>query len=168
MLAVPAALAAPRVALADEPPREIALIRPATGEQANLCYWADGRVQLQGYVAACKLLRDVRANEAVQMDLRLLDIIWTMQAWLGQHGFTVPVHIHSGYRSLKTNQSTEGAAKNSMHLYGRAADISMPGIPSDYIGRLAQYLQGGGVGFYPGANFTHIDTGRVRTWRHKR
>ena len=35
---------------------------------------------------------------------------------------------------------------------------------ADYLGKLAQYFQGGGVGFYPRDKFVHVDTGKIRYW----
>jgi uncharacterized protein YcbK (DUF882 family) len=49
-------------------------------------------------------------------------------------------------------------------MKGRAVDIVMPGVPANYMGALAAYFKGGGVGFYPSQGFTHIDTGAVRSW----
>jgi uncharacterized protein YcbK (DUF882 family) len=59
---------------------------------------------------------------------------------------------------------SEGAAMNSMHLYGRASDIWLPGVPVKDVGDLARHLQQGGVGYYEHKNFVHVDTGKIRVW----
>jgi uncharacterized protein YcbK (DUF882 family) len=107
----------------------------------------------------------VRGNQVVQIITRLLDLLCAIQAWVGAYGYNAPIEILSGYRSPYTNAHTEGAARNSMHMYGRAADIVLPGLPVEYLGRLAQRYSAGGVGFYQGSGFIHVDTGRIRTWR---
>ena len=99
------------------------------------------------------------------MNLVLLDILCGVQGWFRAYGVDKPLVINSGYRTKHTNDNTEGSAKNSMHLYGAAADIWMPGVPVDSIAKLGLYLKGGGVGFYPSRNFVHVDSGRLRTWR---
>ena len=80
-----------------------------------------------------------------------------------------PMHILSGYRSPATHamlrRHNRGVAKDSYHLYGKAADIRMPGRSSSEIRRAAMSLQAGGVGYYPRSRFVHVDTGPVRTWR---
>lgn len=145
-------------------PRRLRMLRPQSGEIVNEVYWADGKLVESGYFAICKLLRDIQINQSVYMDMRLLDLCRAVQAYMEFYGFNKPLLINSGYRSPSTNAKTEGAAKNSMHLHGQAIDFSMPDIPSNYMGALASHFQGGGVGFYPGAGFTHMDTGAVRYW----
>ena len=111
-------------------------------------------------------MRDLRGGNAMRsIDPRLLDLICAMQAWVGHYGYTKPFQISSGYRSPATNARTEGAAKNSMHMQGRAADIIIPELPVNYLGRLAQHYSAGGVGFYPSRGFVHVDTGNIRSWR---
>lgn len=146
-------------------PRYLWLYRKDTREQSRFCYFADGQLQWNGYAQACSLLRDVKANQEVQMNLVLLDILCGVQGWFRAYGVDKPLVINSGYRTKHTNDNTEGSAKNSMHLYGAAADIWMPGVPVDSIAKLGLYLKGGGVGFYPSRNFVHVDSGRLRTWR---
>lgn len=146
-------------------PRALDLLRSATGERAAFTYWKNGALDVAGYRQACWLLRDVRGGQTTQMSPRLLDLLCAMQAWVGHYGFAGPIHVLSGYRSPKTNANTEGAAKNSMHMYGQAADIRFPGLPVSYLGQLAQRYAAGGVGFYVGSNFVHVDTGRIRTWK---
>ena len=145
-------------------PRRLRMYRPQTGEAVSEVYWADGKVNDNGYVRICHLLRDAQANQTVYMDPRLLDLIRAVQGYMEFYGFNNPLLVNSGYRSAQTNGRTEGAAKNSMHLHGKAVDFTMPGVPSNYMGALASHYQGGGVGFYPGAGFTHMDTGSVRYW----
>lgn len=145
-------------------PRTLWLWRKATNEEIRLCYWRAGALDPAGYLSACQVMRDVQAAITVQMDLRILDILRAIQGWFEAHRIFEPVDVLSGYRSRGTNDSTEGAAKNSYHMRAGAVDLRIRGVPADYLARLAQLLKSGGVGFYPSSNFIHVDVGRVRTW----
>lgn len=146
-------------------PRSLWMKRQATGEERRVVYWANGQYLIDGYREACHLLRDVRANQTVSMDPVLLDILRGIQGWFEISGIQRPIVLNSGYRSPKTNNATEGAARTSQHVAGKAADIWIPDIPTDYLAKLAAYLRGGGVGFYPSKGFIHIDSGKLRSWR---
>lgn len=146
-------------------PRALKLVRNQTGELCETVYWRDGSIDQNGYRQLCWLFRDLRSNNAVAaIDPRLFDLICAMQAWVSHHGFSKPFRVTSGYRTAQSNSRLEGAARNSMHLYGKAVDIIFPDLPVSYLGRLAQHYAGGGVGFYPDSGFVHVDTGRVRSW----
>jgi uncharacterized protein YcbK (DUF882 family) len=144
--------------------RQIWLTRPETRESGVFRYFDGLSVLLEPYAGACRILRDVRADVIGEMDMRLLDLIFCIQKWLVDYGIDLPLHILSGLRTARTNSRTEGAARNSEHLYARAADIRIPGIPSDYLAQLAALLQAGGVGIYLDKGFVHIDVGRLRRW----
>jgi len=146
-------------------PRTLWIKRATTGEEDRLVYWANGEYNPDGYRRVCHLLRDVKAQQTVEMDSTLLDILRGIQGWFEAAGIYKPIVVNSGYRSPKTNNSTEGAARNSMHLYGKAVDLWLPDVPAEYLARLALYLQGGGVGVYQGKGFVHVDSGRLRAWR---
>jgi uncharacterized protein YcbK (DUF882 family) len=146
-------------------PRQIWLRRKETGEQAVLRYFDGQRIDERQYFAACSLLRDVRAGIVATIDFELLDLIFAVQRWFVSHGIDLPAVVHSGYRSPATNATLEGAAKNSLHMFGKAIDVSFPGVPADYIGRLAAIFGAGGVGFYADRGFVHLDTGAIRYWR---
>lgn len=146
-------------------PRSLWLKRQSNGEQIKVIYYAEGQILSDGYNAACHLLRDVQANQTIAIDPVLLDVLCGIQGWFALAGIFLPIIILSGYRTHGTNSKTESAAKNSMHLYGRAADIIVEGIPIEYLQKLALYLRGGGVGIYFGKGFIHVDTGRLRAWR---
>jgi uncharacterized protein YcbK (DUF882 family) len=95
----------------------------------------------------------------------LLDLLFTLR---GELEAKEPFHIISGYRSAATNgllrASADGIARNSLHLYGQAADIRLPGLPLSALRRAAVALKAGGVGYYPRSDFVHVDIGRVRYW----
>ncbi|MGZ8163758.1 MAG: YcbK family protein, partial [Methylobacter sp.] len=55
-------------------------------------------------------------------------------------------------------------AKHSLHMQGRAIDIRIEGVTTKTIRNAALAMGRGGVGYYPHANFVHLDTGEVRTW----
>lgn len=145
-------------------PRRINLFRNDTRESAELIYHANGRLNEKEYHYACYLLRDVKRNQAVLMDPKLLDLICATQAWLKHYGYGGPIYVNSGYRTRETNRGLEGAAKNSMHLYGKAIDFRVPGLNPMQIAQIAAKFQAGGIGIYPTSNFIHLDTGGVRVW----
>lgn len=110
-------------------------------------------------------MRDLRGgNEAVPIDANLLNIAYKIQNTLLSFNIRKPMNINSGYRSLKTNANTEGAAKNSFHTKGKAIDISIEGLDASLVGYLGVIMAKGGVGFYPMKNFIHLDTGNKRQW----
>lgn len=146
-------------------PRQVHLYRPALKKTLKVVYWHAGQIYVPGYRQLCWLLKDHRQDEAIAIDPRLFDLLCAMQAWVGYYGYKDPIQINSGYRTARTNSRLEGAARNSMHLYGKAADVVFPGLPASYINQLAQRYAGGGVGFYPSSGFVHVDTGRQRVWR---
>lgn len=145
-------------------PRELWLYRPQTGEQVRTVYWADGKIVLDGYYAICQILRDAQRNLAVQFDLVTLDIARGVYGWIVANGYSRPLIINSGYRHPQTN-AHEGGVKNSFHIKAQAIDLRIEGISAESVARFGLYLSGGGVGFYPGKHFTHLDRGKVRFWR---
>jgi len=124
----------------------------------------------EGLNAISWYLRDTHANQIGVPHTRLLQLMSWMQAWLAAYGYHVRFDIHSGLRTRATNNNTENASRTSYHLPDgqnvfRAVDFSTHSIPSNYLGQLGKYANQGGVGFYPNAQFTHVDTGPTgRTW----
>jgi len=145
-------------------PRVLNIKRYQNKEKLQISYWKDGRLDIDGYNKICWLMRDIKAGSYAQIDLRLLDLICAMQAWVSYYGYSQPFYVSSGFRTPQTNSTLEGAARNSMHLKGKAVDLIIPELPVSYLGKLAQHYSAGGVGFYPDRGFVHVDTGRVRSW----
>jgi uncharacterized protein YcbK (DUF882 family) len=150
-------------------PRHLNLFRKETGEQFQAQYWADGRLLQQGYAEACWALRDVRSRKSVQMDVRLLDLLFGIQGYVAalrsQEHWLV---ITDGFRSPETNRAFREAglpaARASRHLYGKAADLDVAGMSVADLGSIAAYFKGGGVGVYRDGH-VHVDTGGIRAWR---
>jgi uncharacterized protein YcbK (DUF882 family) len=51
-----------------------------------------------------------------------------------------------------------------LHVEGQAVDFFIPGIRPREIRKVALKLQYGGVGYYPRADFIHLDCGHFRSW----
>lgn len=145
-------------------PRKIFIRRTATGEQSEIIYHANGQLHPQNYWLASYLLRDVKAKKMVYIDPRLLDLMSAVQAWLQYYGIKSPLYITSGFRTPQTNYGLEGAAKNSMHMHGKAIDFYVPQLNVKYVANIAAKFRAGGIGLYPSRGFIHLDTGGVRTW----
>ncbi|HKO66715.1 MAG TPA: DUF882 domain-containing protein [Burkholderiaceae bacterium] len=143
--------------------RTLRLIRG--DEKVEATYWsADAGYNRDEYLNLCWVLRDQQANRVFPMNHALLDVLCGLQAWLARTGVDAPLRIHSGYRTPKTNKRTEGAALDSRHIVGRAADISVVGVSNLKLAGMASLLGRGGTGLYPGRNFVHVDTGDERIW----
>lgn len=149
----------------DMPERALAFYNTHTGEQLKAVYWADGVYQPDGLADIYRVLRDHRTGDVHPMDSRLLDLLHRLSTTLDANQ---PFHVISGYRSPATNArlaaNSDGVAKRSLHMQGLAIDIRLPGRELADLRRAALALQGGGVGYYPGSNFVHVDIGRVRSW----
>ncbi|MHB1214525.1 MAG: YcbK family protein [Thiobacillus sp.] len=161
--ALPAPAFASRGASTSE--RRLSLSNLHTGEKADLPYWIEGQYVPESLAEINHVLRDHRTGQVAAIDTQLLDLLHHVNATLGT---SRPFHVISGYRSPASNRMlsshSSGVAKHSLHMEGKAIDIRLPGIPLADLHRTGLKLQGGGVGYYPGSNFVHLDVGRVRTW----
>ncbi len=145
--------------------RWLSIERQATGEKGTFRYYEHGKgFERRGYVAACHLLRDVASNKMIEMDKRLIDLLYLIQSWCRLNKKPYVITIMSGYRTPAYNATVAGAARNSEHTKGTAADIRIAGLSTHDLGVLAKQIGVGGVGFYTGPGFIHIDVGRVRQW----
>jgi len=110
-------------------------------------------------------LRCHYTNEQTVMDVCTLEYLNLVDKQLGGGH---EIHIISGYRSPKYNEllikKGHRVARHSLHLTGRAIDIAFPAVGLEDVRRAALDLRRGGVGFYPGDGFVHLDSGGVRTW----
>jgi uncharacterized protein YcbK (DUF882 family) len=148
------------------PERSLSLYNPNTRESLHTTYWSNGRYLQKALGDINHILRDRRTGEIKQINTRLLDLLYAIGTELKTQK---PFHIISGYRSRRTNallrKCGKGAAKNSLHIQGKAADIRLPGCRLSSLRRVAFNLKCGGVGYYPRSRFVHIDVGPIRYWR---
>lgn len=111
------------------------------------------------------VLRDHRLNLMHPIDKDLIDLVHTVHSQSGQ---SREYEVLSGYRSPKTNnmlrKTGSGVARRSFHMEGKAIDLRIPGYSTQKLRRIAVAMRSGGVGYYNGSNFIHIDTGHVRSW----
>lgn len=102
--------------------------------------------------------RDRRTGEQATISPKLIQVLERIRAINGK-----PLTIVSGYRSRATNAAV-GGARNSQHLYGRAADI-----PSGRV-RLDQARAAGatGVGLDRNGWAVHVDVrpGSLAVWHY--
>lgn len=152
-------------ARAAQPERSLAFYNTHTSEQLKTVYWAQGSYIPESLGEINHILRDFRTNEVLNIDTRLLDLLFALRNELDTNQ---PFHIISGYRSAQTNAflraHTSGVAQNSLHVVGEAIDIRTPGRALPVLRNAALSLKSGGVGYYPKSNFVHVDVGRVRHW----
>ena len=155
-------------------PRTIEVVRPASKERAKLLYWKDGEIIESAYQDLCHLLRDVNGgNETRTIDPKLFETLWGTQAFVQRYGIDAPLEILSGYRTPASNQKLREAgvpaARQSLHMVGRAADIRIATLNAEVLGGLVKSFRQGGVGFYyrggPRGGWIHADTGLNRTWK---
>jgi uncharacterized protein YcbK (DUF882 family) len=154
-------------AVAEGDTRTITMHHIHTGEDIAITYKRDGRYDEAALAKLDWFLRDWRRGEQTNMDPRLIDLVWEVQR---EANSNAPVQVVCGYRSPATNamlrRSSEGVARFSQHILGRAMDFYIPGIPLEQQREIGLRLARGGVGFYPesGSPFVHMDVAGIRMW----
>jgi uncharacterized protein YcbK (DUF882 family) len=165
-----AALAAPwiatsRRACASAIARTLAFDHTHTGEKLSIEYAIGDAYVPQALKALEFLLRDFRTNESHPIDPKLFDQLHLLAQVTGSR---TPYQIISGYRSPATNdqlrKQSRGVASHSLHLDGCAIDVRLGDVKLADLRDAALSMKAGGVGYYPGSNFVHLDTGGVRRW----
>lgn len=158
----------PQQALAAEDGvRSLALDHTHTGEKLALVY-AEGAQYVPDALASLNhFLRDHYSGDVGVIDPNLFDLLHRVRLELG---VSQSFEVISAYRCPTTNESLRttrsgGVARRSLHMDGKAIDIRLPGVPLSDLRDAALSLRAGGVGYYPGEQFVHVDTGRVRNWQ---
>ena len=145
--------------------RLLSLVHTHTHERLTVPYFADGSYLREGLASLDAFLRDHRTGDEHPIDPALYDILNDLRLATGTRS---PFHVISAYRSPRTNsllrENGRGVAKGSLHLQGRAIDVRLADVSSASLRDAAVELQRGGVGYYRGPDFVHVDTGRVRRW----
>lgn len=89
----------------------------------------------------------------LKINPRLIELLEKLRWNIGGY----PLLVNSGYRCPKHNEEVDGVA-NSQHCFGNAADIACPAqLSFGQFKWYAEQLPFDGIGFYPSANFIHLD-----------
>ncbi|HEY4163778.1 MAG TPA: DUF882 domain-containing protein [Dongiaceae bacterium] len=143
----------------------LAFFNTHTRETLRATYWRNGQVDLGALKDINFILRDFRSGDIHPIDVKLLNLLTELhRRTASKQAF----QIISGYRSPKTNamlaSESSGVASHSMHMDGKAIDIRLADVNLRKLYNNAVAMRVGGVGIYPGSEFVHVDTGRVRYW----
>lgn len=137
-----------------------------TGEHLNIVYRLGQEYLPEALSQLDRFLRDHRTGEIHHFDPRLFDVLADLTKAAGDPG--AEIHVICGYRTPWSNEflrtHTPGVAKHSLHMQGEAIDVRLPGVKTSAVRKSALALGRGGVGYYPGSDFIHVDVGRVRRW----
>lgn len=148
------------------PELSLSLYNLHTTESYNGVFWSAGDYDHEALKEINNLFRDHRTNGVIDIDPRLLSILYLVNTKIGKPA--QPFSVISGYRSAETNRklalNNNGVAKNSYHIKGRAVDIRLPGTDTMQLREAGLSLRVGGVGYYKKSDFVHLDTGPFRAW----
>ncbi len=161
-----ARLALPTRSWAALPAGRLSLYNLHTDERLTVTYRTESGTYDQSALNDLNyLLRCHHTNEAMMMDVQVIEFMNLVQKRVGPHR---EVHIVSGYRSTAYNEELirrgTRAVRNSYHVLGQAVDLQIPGVPLRMLRDVALRLGCGGVGYYPRGRFIHLDSGPFRYW----
>ena len=137
------------------------------GERLNINYFRNGRYDTGALAELDNLFRDRHSRKVAEIDPGVYDQLFAVSnIFQGRE-----VNMLSGYRAPETNEAMRrrmaGVAKHSYHVLAQAVDFYISGVSISEIHIAALKLSVGGVGYYPGSNFVHIDTGPLRNWPNR-
>ena len=145
--------------------RQLSFYHTHTKKELHVTYQRNGEFIDSALLEIDNFLFDFRTGDAAAIDPDLVDLVYEIRESLGSDG---TFEVISAYRSPKTNEMlrgrSNGVARNSQHLLGKAIDVRLRDVETTKLRDAALAMQGGGVGYYEKSNFVHIDTGRVRRW----
>jgi len=167
LLAVSTGLLLPGIARSALPgtpePRRLSLVRADNGERFSGPFRGADGYDLGALGELAHFMRDRHVQRMIAIDPTLLDFMTDVLDEVGAGEAT----LLSGYRSPETNaklaKTQFGVAEKSHHIQGRAIDFFIPQRLAD-AAEAARRMQRGGVGWYPGSRFIHLDTGASRFW----
>jgi len=145
--------------------RSLSFYHTHTGDKLAIDYHDGTDYVVDALAEINHYMRDFRTEESYPIDAALLDLLHDIKRATGHNG---TFEVISGYRSPKTNANlrskSNGVAKRSLHMQGKAIDIRLSGFDTRQLHKAARKIARGGVGYYQKSNFIHVDTGRVRHW----
>lgn len=139
----------------------LTLIRHDNGEKTTARYRRkDGTYDEAEIKRLDRAMRCSLTGRETKMSVKLIELLDAIEDRFGRRGLV----LLSGYRTYKNNHRLRGAARESLHMLGWAADIRIPGYSSTKVKAYALSRRAGGVGYYPYKGFTHLDVGKPRYW----
>jgi len=143
----------------------LSLLNLHTGEKLDPEFFRGDDYVPESLAAIQVLLRDYRNGEQHAIDPKLMDYLYDVAQHLG---VDPAFSVISGYRSPHTNEQlrerSNGVARHSLHLEGRAIDVRLAGVDCADLAARAREIVRVGVGYYQKSDFVHLDTGAFRTW----
>jgi uncharacterized protein YcbK (DUF882 family) len=137
-----------------------------TNERVDVLFRRGSEYVAEGLAELNHHLRDHRRGVTVPYDPKEFDLLADLLDTVHRPG--AEIHVICGYRTPQTNDmlrnKTTGVAEKSLHMQARAIDIRLPGTDTTRLRDAALSMARGGVGYYHGSDFIHVDTGRVRRW----
>ena len=146
--------------------KKIKLYHQHTNEKINVTFWRNGWFDHSAFEEINHFFRDWHDDKTKQIDPYLIELLYNINESSGGGRELV---LLSGYRTPNTNEKLVNhpryrAAKNSLHMFGRAVDFYIPKFKLSSTRSIARKISKGGVGYYPSKSFVHVDTGQVRYW----
>lgn len=144
----------------------LALYNTHTHERLDVTYrQPSGEYDVDALNALDRLLRCHYTDKVAKMDIDVIEFVDALDKRLGGGN---EIHVISGFRSPEYNRLLRRqrgrVARHSLHQYGKAIDLRIPGVGLNVIRKTALDLRYGGVGYYPRRGFVHIDSGQFRYW----
>ena len=89
--------------------------------------------------------------------------------WITNIALLLGAEIDSELERGRELEAGIPAARKSLHMVGKAADIRISSLSEEVLGGLIRSFRQGGVGYYyrsgPRGGWIHADTGLNRTWK---
>jgi uncharacterized protein YcbK (DUF882 family) len=149
-----------------EPAYRLHFFHTHTRQRLDVVYRHGDTYDAQALAEINGFLGDHRTHDVLAYDPRVMDLLHDLTVALGRPD--AEIDVICGYRTPSSNEYLRshghGVAQHSLHMQAMAIDIRIPGVRTADLRDAALALHRGGVGYYAGSDFVHVDVGRVRRW----